>query len=106
MAHHGDYSRLRFCPKCGVESIEFDRYKEHKNHPHAEYICRTCGLGFRIGRSYRVEAADLLFKRHRQLRTGKMGDGVSPEAAEKWIKATEKRHKRWWDRLLRRGTTS
>lgn len=105
MARKGDYSNLRFCPKCGVEAIEFDRYREHKSCSHAEYICKSCGLGFRISRSSRVETADALFKQHRKVRTGKMGDGVSPEAAEQWIRHTEVRHEKWWQRLVRRGTT-
>ena len=105
MTHRGDYSGLRFCPKCGVGSLEFDRYREPKNFPIAEYICMTCGFGFRISQSKRVQDADVMFKRDRQLRTNKFEMGVTPATAEKWVEFTEKRHERWYKRLLKRGTT-
>jgi len=56
--------------------------------------------------SKRVNDADNLFRQSRKVRDGKFGDGVAPEVAEKWIKFTEKRHERWYQRLLRRGTTA
>lgn len=106
MPHRGDYSKCRFCPKCGVESLEFDRYRENKGFPKAEFICRTCAFGFCITQSARVTAADTLFRQSRKVRDGKFSDGVAPEVAEKWIEFTEKRHQRWYHRLLRRGTTA
>lgn len=82
----GPYRECRFCPKCGVESLERDRYEEAKNCPHAEYICRTCGLGFRIGPSKRVAAADDLFREHRKMRHNKFGDGVAESEKEGFCK--------------------
>lgn len=78
----GPYKDVRFCPKCGVESLDRDRYMEDKNVPHAEYVCRTCGLGFRIGPSKRVGTAENLFREHRRMRHNKFGDGVTAENAQ------------------------
>jgi hypothetical protein len=77
----GPYREVRFCPLCGVESLDKDRYLEEKNCPHAEYVCRTCGLGFRIGPSRRVATADDLLREHRKRRNNRFGDGVSEENA-------------------------
>jgi rubredoxin len=104
MSKHGDYSGLRFCPRCGLERLEFDRYRERKSIPAAEYVCGGCGFGFRIQKSARVEDADLLFKRSRQVRVGKFHEGIAPEVAEAFLEHTEKRHERWYRRMLRRGT--
>ena len=103
MSHKGAYSGLRFCPKCGVESLEFDRYRPTCDKP--EYICKTCGLGFRILESARVQMANQLFKQHRTMRVGKIYEGVSPEVAERWVKFTEEQHLRWQKRVDRRGTS-
>jgi rubredoxin len=83
----GPYREVRFCPRCGVESLDKDRYLEGKNCPHAEYVCRTCGLGFRIGPSRRVAAADDLFREHRKRRHNRFADGVSEENANAFCKA-------------------
>jgi predicted RNA-binding Zn-ribbon protein involved in translation (DUF1610 family) len=105
MPHKGDYSKCRFCPKCGVESLQVDRYREGRRTGCnvAEYICGTCGFGFRITNSARVAAADLLFSQHRKLRGGKFEQGVPIEVAEKWVEFTEDRHERWQKRLEKRG---
>jgi len=107
LSHKGDYSKCQFCPKCGVKSLEFDRYQESskKGIRNAEFICLTCGFGFRIEASARVQAANTLFRRHRAMRDGKFECGVSPEAAKEWVKFQEGRQERWKQRVERRGTS-
>lgn len=90
MAKYGAYARAAFCPLCGVESLEKDRFRESKNCPKAEYICRSCGFGFRICESARVQLANTMFAKERQYRTHKtMGDGVPPEIAERAVQFLE-----------------
>lgn len=85
MSHsRGNYKDCRFCPKCGVETLERDRYMEAKNCPHAEYLCRLCGFGFRIGQSARVTLALKLFREHRQIRHNQFADDVTDENKEKY----------------------
>ena len=90
MAKFGAYARVSFCPLCGVEALEKDRYREAKNCPKAEYICKSCGFGFRICESARVQLANQLFANERKYRNHKtMGEGVSPEIAEKAVQFLE-----------------
>lgn len=106
MSHKGDYAKCRFCPKCGLERIEFDRYRADSNYCKAEFVCNSCGFGFRLSESARVQAAAQLFAQERKVRTGKFEHGVTPEAAEAWLKHTEKAHESWLQRLIRRGTAT
>lgn len=80
----GPYRNCRFCPKCGVESLDKDRYMEAKNCPYAEYICGVCGFGFRLVPSRRVAVAEEYFREDRKVRLGKFQDGVSEENKQKW----------------------
>ena len=67
MSHPSEYGMLRFCPKCGVESVQRDYFPggaaavRNAKQPKvgAEYICQTCGFGFWISKSRRVLSAQL-----------------------------------------------
>jgi rubredoxin len=82
MSRHGQYRKLRFCPRCGVEGLERDNYNVSENFPHAEYLCRICGFGFRIGTSKRVALAETMFAETRRQRVGKFYQDV-PEELQK-----------------------
>lgn len=86
----GPYSRCRFCPLCGNETLQKDDYKQGRTKSSAEYICRTCGFGFRIGASARVYMIDEMHRDIRKQRTHKtMGAGVPPDVAEKCVEFLE-----------------
>ena len=63
-------NEIRFCPKCGVESVERDRYGEERTPPKfaCEWICLACGLGFRVERSTRAAVAMQMSKEMRKSR--------------------------------------
>ncbi len=71
------YASCSFCPKCGVPNLERDNYRKDnepankKSAGATEFICMTCGLGFLLTASKRVEHGNSLFKQHRALRSGK-----------------------------------
>lgn len=72
MAGSGMLKNCRFCPKCGVESLDRDEYRSGRTKTgYPEFVCRTCGFAFRIHPSKRVEMADALFKDHRRMREGR-----------------------------------
>lgn len=77
------FSNIRFCPKCGVDSIERDVYRnEHVGEMNSdgmtradgrpEYLCKLCGFAFAIGESLRGRHAALYHKELRQLRPPKV----------------------------------
>jgi transposase-like protein len=69
MAGSGMLKSCRFCPKCGVESLERDVYRTGpKSNGYPEFMCTTCCFSFRIHPSKRVEAAEVLFAEHRKMR--------------------------------------
>ena len=63
-------NEIRFCPRCGVQSIERDRYGEQRDPPkfHCEWLCLACGLGFRVDRSTRANVAMGMAKSMRKSR--------------------------------------
>lgn len=71
------FSTCSFCPKCGVQNIQRDTYRQDNelNNRHSgrpEFICLTCGFGFLLSSSLRVEHGNALFKAHRSIRLQKM----------------------------------
>lgn len=71
----GDFSTVRFCPRCGVDNIQRDRYRvdtkvgEIKGKDlYPEFICLVCGFGFLVRPSLRWEHSIRLFARERKLR--------------------------------------
>ena len=75
------HENIRFCPYCGVQSLERDWYKQAPPAPGGgggkgvkqvasgmEFICRTCGFGFRIGKSARWQLVEELHRRERRQR--------------------------------------
>lgn len=72
MPSSGKFSELRFCPSCGCETLDRDTYRTESNHPrkdgYPEFICRICGLGFRVVPSLRWEQAVRMFAEHRRMR--------------------------------------
>jgi transposase-like protein len=72
MAGSGMLKHCKFCPKCGVESLDRDDYRiGPKSSGYPEFMCRTCGFAFRVHPSKRVEAAEALFASHRKMREGR-----------------------------------
>lgn len=61
---------VRFCPKCGVESVERDRYGEDRTPPRykCEWLCSACGFGFLVDRSMRSMVASQLATEMRKMR--------------------------------------
>jgi hypothetical protein len=73
-----------------MEALEKDRYRDAQNCDRAEYICKSCGFGFRIGQSARVTMATNLFQEHRRYRDHKtMGAGVPEEVKQKFVEFLE-----------------
>ena len=64
------YRDARFCPYCGAESLDRDRYGETLTKPRYknEFSCRACGVGIQISPSLRTQTANALAKSHRELR--------------------------------------
>lgn len=73
-------SNIRFCPMCSCESLFRDSFRE-RHDQHVEYWCGTCGFGFRIQPSRRVQEAEELTRRDRMLRMQKdfIERGLPPE---------------------------
>lgn len=63
-------NEIRFCPRCGVESVQRDRYGEERTPPkfYCEWLCLSCGFGFKIDRSTRVAVAMQTAKEARKSR--------------------------------------
>jgi hypothetical protein len=74
MGNHRNYSGIEFCPNCGCKSIERDTYRKDTTGKGVdlppEFLCSACGFGFKVSPSFRHQQAQLIFKRHRQLRMG------------------------------------
>lgn len=68
-----NYAKCTFCPSCGVQNIERDRYR-YENEPdrkfrgRPEFLCLACGFGFLLAPSKRAESANIIFKSQRKLR--------------------------------------
>lgn len=74
------FAAARFCPWCGSESIRRDDYhlshptkRQQKNPtcPPPEFVCSSCGTGFRLSASRRHSDANDLFAMHRKMRNGR-----------------------------------
>lgn len=71
----GCFASIKFCPKCGVDNIQRDRYRvevrvgafKGKDF-YPEFLCNVCGFGFQVKASLRWEHARALFKAERKLR--------------------------------------
>ena len=68
-------AQARFCPWCGVESLERDQYKRDRHSHgvgnggcHPEFTCRTCGSGFELRNSNRADQAVALLRAESRLR--------------------------------------
>ena len=61
---------VKFCPKCGVDAIERDRYGEEREKPifRCEWICSACGFGFLVDRSLRALIASQMATEMRKMR--------------------------------------
>jgi hypothetical protein len=98
------HENVRFCPKCGVESL--DRDFSHQAAPRlggggepgrkqvkagTEWCCRTCGFGFCIKKSIRWETSEELHARERKLRNGVRftTESVGTEIARKYSEEFE-----------------
>ena len=66
----GIFGKASFCPFCGVNTLERDRYAEKPPMPRYknEFLCQTCGKGFALTPSLRWQEAGRLHKEHRQVR--------------------------------------
>lgn len=66
----GLFSKATFCPFCGVEGLERDRFGETSDKPRFknEFLCTVCGKGIVIGPSTRYMQATALARGHRQMR--------------------------------------
>lgn len=73
------FNNAVFCPFCGTETLDRDDYRrEHGKcsangrssyeYESPEYICRLCGIGFKLSASLRHEHARTLFAEHRKMR--------------------------------------
>lgn len=63
----------QFCPWCGVMSLQRDDYrnemiKEQNNPDGVDYVCLTCGRGFRLNNSFRSRLAFRLLREEAGLR--------------------------------------
>ena len=61
----GAFSRARFCPRCGVESLTPDDARPGQ---FWEFVCTACGLGFALHASRRWYQAIELARRDRKIR--------------------------------------
>lgn len=67
MSHsRGILYSARFCPWCGVSNISRDEYKNRNRR--VEFICGSCGVGFRLLESTRRQDANHLFTIERKVR--------------------------------------
>ena len=67
------FSSCSFCPKCGVQNVERDTYRQDNDKTHKfsgkpEFLRLACGFGFLLSASLRVEHGNALFKAHRAAR--------------------------------------
>lgn len=100
---------IRFCPKCGVETLERDYLRQSPPKPGAppeeqgekgrkavgdgsEWLCRVCGFGFRITKSARHCMVLDLISAERKLRsTVKFtAECVGAEVAQLYVEARER----------------
>jgi hypothetical protein len=71
----GQFSDIKFCPKCGVDNIQRDFYRIdtrvgeiRQKDFYPEFICNVCGFGFMVRPSLRWEHAKGLFAQERKQR--------------------------------------
>ena len=88
---HYFHHNVKFCPKCGVQSLQRD-YDRVGNIPDkkqakagTEWWCTTCGFNFMINKSHKWYIADELTRRDRQSRVGKPSDNTSPEVRDAYV---------------------
>lgn len=81
---NGLFAAARFCPFCGVEALDRDRYAETLQEPRykTEFVCTACGRGFQIGPSIRHIHAAQLTKDHRAMRPPDRPPKRKPEDPE------------------------
>jgi hypothetical protein len=80
----GKFRDARFCPFCGVQSLERDRSGETKEKPafKNEFHCTTCGMAIAILPSTRYMQAASLAKGHHQMRPPDLPPKVKPADLE------------------------
>lgn len=80
----GQFRDAKWCPFCGVESLERDKSGETKRKPSFknEFHCTSCGKGIMIGPSTRYLQATALARGHRQMRPPELPPKVKPEDSE------------------------
>lgn len=73
--HRQKPSSARFCPWCGVASLQRDDYlSEHTNHNNGKgvsFFCLTCGNGFNVQNSFRADLAIRYLRAEAKLRPPK-----------------------------------
>jgi hypothetical protein len=96
MSHFFFWRLIKFCPKCGVQSLLRDMDKQgHHNVGErqldggTEWWCTTCGFSFKIAKSRKWYIADELQRRDRQQRTGKPSDNTEPEVLDAFVEFLE-----------------
>jgi len=84
---------VRFCPKCGVRSLQrdYDRQGHHEvgvsqTTEGTEWWCTTCGFSFKITKSHKWYIADQLQREARQVRVGKPSDNADPEVRDAFVR--------------------
>ena len=98
MAHFYFWKLVKFCPKCGVESLIRDmdhqghhRQGESQTDNGTEWWCTTCGFSFKITKSRKWYIADELHRRDRQQRVGKPSDNTDPEVLNAFVESLERK---------------
>lgn len=96
------HENVRFCPKCGVDSLERDYHRQAlpklggggekgtSQTDGTEWICLTCGLGFKIKKSTRWHLAEELFRSERKRSPVKFNvECVGQEIADEYERTRE-----------------
>ena len=86
------FSQIKFCPNCGVDNIQRDRYRVEirageirAKDFYPEFVCNVCGFGFSVRPSFRWEHANRLFSEERKLRppSNREENGKTPKTKSK-----------------------
>lgn len=87
---------VRFCPKCGVQSLQRDYDHQGTHEPGVKQItngtewwCSTCGFSFKITKSRKWYLADALHRKDRQVRVGKPSDNTLTIVRDAFVRFLE-----------------
>jgi hypothetical protein len=92
MSHsRGKLHLAKFCPWCGTEAPVRDHFEGAPNQ-RVEFVCLSCGVGYRLLESTRRNAAANLFRQQRKIRQPESARVIFSALCAQKIKELKRHH--------------